>query len=118
MRVVPASKVGVMGRDGECWLDDSVLLSFAERVARSVAECDPDSLSAVGSVARSSANVLDDREQDVEICRSLTALSVASKCSGNVRPLFSARLRIPLAARGLKKNRCGTFPLSRRMSDK
>jgi len=44
---------------------------------------------------------------------STTALSASRKGSGSVLPRFSARRRIPAQASGLKKNRCGTGPVSK-----
>ena len=47
---------------------------------------------------------------------SAAAFSARCNCWGNVFPRFSARRRIPRQAFALKKNRCGTSPVSK-MSD-
>src|SRR3990167_2680256 len=46
-----------------------------------------------------------------------TAVRASAKCGGNVRPRAAARRRIPRQAVALKKDRCGTSPVSK-MSDK
>ena len=45
--------------------------------------------------------------------KATTAASAASNASGNFFPRFSARRRIPAHAFALKKNRCGTTPVSK-----
>jgi hypothetical protein len=43
----------------------------------------------------------------------VTACSACSSAGGNTLPLFSARRRMPLQAVALKKNRCGSSPVSK-----
>jgi len=47
------------------------------------------------------------------VLHSDTAASARSNCTGRFFPRFSARRRIPLQAVALKKNRCGTLPVSK-----
>src|SRR3954471_4306206 len=42
-----------------------------------------------------------------------TAVNAACNWEGNSFPRLTARRRIPLQARALKKNRCGTSPVSK-----
>jgi hypothetical protein len=52
------------------------------------------------------------RYEVVAVC-SVTAVSARSKAIGSIFPRFAARRRMPLQAVALKKNRCGTSPVSK-----
>ena len=70
-----------------------------------------------GGVVAAKRKVADQAAIEIEVgSESATAMSARAKSGGKVFPRFSARRRIPRQARELKKNRCGSSPVSK-MSD-